>query len=131
MKIEGYRRMGGGPKHEVWAKEQILSQIQTAPVKDRARTKEILKELCENGQQRLNPVKFREEGSHLAGQAGQADVKVYAVKSYQLRIYGGFVGSNDKFFVCEVADIKKSQKADQKLLKRVAKALGELNAKLG
>jgi len=53
---------------------------------------------------------------------------VYAVKADQVRVYGGIISAaNGSNFLFVEAAVKKKGKADQALLKRVAKSLGEKN----
>ena len=128
---DGYRKLGEGALCEIWANDGTYAILRKAPPGDIQKVKLILAELSEHGSADLNKEQFRDEGHFSAGKAGAGRYTVYAVKSYQLRIYGGFVGEENAFFVCENALLKKRDKADQAVLKRVARALGELNERLG
>lgn len=72
---------------------------------------------------------FRHEGSYSSGVVGQNDITVYAIKGNQMRIYGGFININGRKFFCIESHMKKQNKADRQQLKRVAKKLGEINAR--
>jgi hypothetical protein len=88
-----------------------------------------MEELADNGPRDLIASQFPSEGRHPSGAKGGASLQVSAVKSHQLRIYGGFVDLPPRAFVCPEAAIKKQNKADQGQLKRVAKKLGALDGK--
>ena len=83
----------------------------------------ILGYLSDNGFRDLNDTQFKSEGRFAS--ANGKSVMVYAAKSYQLRIYGFFQDTKIRNFVCPEAAIKKTNKADQSQLKRVAKKAGE------
>lgn len=73
-----------------------------------------------------NSTLFVSEGRFPSGRPGRGDILVYAVKSWQVRVYGGIVTVNgESVLLCPEAAIKKDQKADQAQLARVAKTLGE------
>lgn len=78
--------------------------------------------LSESGPEDLHAKQFKSEARHKG--ADGKDVMVYAIKAYQLRIYGGWLRTHPLQFQCPEATIKKDQKADQVQLKRVAKKLG-------
>ena len=80
-----------------------------------------------NGLQGMsNNTLFVREGKFPSGRAGMADVAVYAVKSFQVRVYGGIIRiKGQSIFLCPEAVIKKKDRADQAQLERVAKVLGE------
>lgn len=72
-----------------------------------------------------NSTLFVSEGKFSSGQAGMADLSVYAVKAFQLRVYGGLVTyRGEKIFICPEATVKKRDLADRAQLERVAKILG-------
>jgi hypothetical protein len=83
----------------------------------------ILDQLSENGFQDLNEKQFKTEARFPSG--GGKKILVYAAKSYQLRLYGGFQEGSPRKFVCPEGAIKKNNKADQNQLKRVAEKVGE------
>lgn len=128
---DGYRRLGKGARCEIWTNEDTYAILAKAPPKNIQKARQILVELAESGRDDLNREQFRDEGRYSGGSAARGDYAVYAVKSYQLRIYGGYVGENDAFFVCEIALIKKKNEASKTVLERVARALGELDERLG
>lgn len=75
-----------------------------------------------------NPEQFKREGRFPSGKASVGDIPVYAVKAFKLRVYGGMLkGAGEPTFVCIEAKKKTRNKADRKVLERVAKALGEMN----
>ena len=85
----------------------------------------ILDRLREFGKDRLNNTQqFRMEGRY-----GGHRSAVYAVKAYQLRVYGGFLKLGGvPTFVCIEAAEKKRDKPDKSQLTRVAKKIGEIDA---
>ena len=93
----------------------------------------ILKRLGDYGHGRLNNTEqFKREGKFASGGKQGGEVAVYAVKAFQLRVYGGFVKgrSNTPTFVCVECAVKKRDRADQAQLMRVARVLGEINEQL-
>jgi hypothetical protein len=90
---------------------------------------QILKRLKDNGQRAVNNTEqFVREGSFPSGIAGGSDEVVYAVKAFQLRVYGGFRRLKGKsIFFCIEAAKKKKDKADREQLKRVARKLGRID----
>ena len=83
----------------------------------------ILCHLCENGPHDLNNEKFKAEARSPC--PGGKKAMVYVAKAYQLRIYGCFQKGPPRTFKCSEGVFKKTNKADQKLLKRVAMNVGE------
>ena len=69
-----------------------------------------------------------DEGRHSSGSPEVADVQVLAFKADQYRCYGGYLayGPLTCFVLVEADHAKKRNKADQAILKRVAKRLAEL-----
>ena len=57
----------------------------------------VLDHLSENGFQDLNETKFKTEGRCRSG--GGTKILVYAVKSYQLRLYGCFRDKSPRKFI--------------------------------
>jgi hypothetical protein len=70
---------------------------------------------------RLPPEQFRAEGRSPLGRPGAGDVQVFVFKAFQCRIYGVTVQMNGvhTFVGMEMA-IKKTDRADEALLRRVA-----------
>lgn len=118
-----YQKLAAGPYCEVTISSKALRDLKKAPGKDRARALQILNHLSEHGPDDLNNTQFKSEGRKKRGDG--SSVMVYAVKAYQVRIYGGWLPGPPPEFRCPEATIKKSQKADQEQLKRVASKLGE------
>lgn len=89
---------------------------------------QILTKLAEYGLQHMGNIEqFRHEGKFQSGSTEKEKIAVYAVKAFQLRLYGGFVQRNGKsYFVCVGFAKKKKDRADQDQLKRVSSAIGEL-----
>jgi hypothetical protein len=125
--MQGYRRLGSGGHCEIWAAPSIPESIATADDEDRARAKTILKHIMEKGHDGLPKTQFPLEGRFSSGVAGVPEQAVYAVKAYNVRVYGGYVGSKPRRFVCVEGAIKKRNPANQSQLKRIAKVLGALN----
>lgn len=73
---------------------------------------------------------FVHEGKFPGGRPGIGELAVYAVKSFQVRVYGGLIRwKNERVFLCPEGVIKKRDRADQEQLKRVAKILGMYHGK--
>lgn len=73
---------------------------------------------------------FKSEGRYKSGQPGMADIAVYALKAWQIRVYGGIITRTGcSVFMLPEATIKKVNKADMDQLSRVAKKLGEYNGR--
>lgn len=123
--MDGYRKEKDGRFCSVWISPKAAKIIESATASDRRKTGRYLEELAKNGREFLHNQQFKYEGKFPSGKGD--DYAVYVVRGHLLRIYGGFVGERRKKFVCPEAAIKKRDKADQKQLKRVAKALGETN----
>jgi hypothetical protein len=88
----------------------------------------VLKRIADLGVQDVarNKEKLRHEGRFSSGNPSLSDIPVYAVKAFNLRIYGGLAQVDGKpHFVCLEAAKKKKDKANSEQLKRVAKAVGE------
>lgn len=81
---------------------------------------------CELGHQALGDDKFKFEDSFPDGRGKQ--VHVYAFKSFQLRLYGGILTvAGKRCFVGVRSDpAKKSDKANQQLLRLAASDIAEL-----
>lgn len=74
-----------------------------------------------------NTEQFRHEAKLSTKSRSGEKVAVYAVKAHQLRVYGGTVRvKGETVFVCVESARKKTDKADQTQLKRVAEILGKL-----
>lgn len=110
---------------EVTMEADAKKVFDQATAKDRARAHRICQQLGEYGPSDLTSEQFNFEGRHPGGGKSGKRYAVHAVKSYNLRMYGGWVGGQH-FHVMECA-IKKKNKADQKQLERVAKGIGALN----
>ena len=125
--MDGFERRHSGGSCSVWFSDQALKQLTRAKfdAKDIRRADNILKKVSD-GEEDLPPQQWKHEGWFRSGKPNVAKVAVYAVKAYQLRIYGGFISDNKgrKFLCIEVAK-KKEDRADANQLDRVASKLGE------
>lgn len=128
---EGCRKLGEGPYCEIWARDDLQQDIAAGNRDDKARVKVILEHVKDRGHEDLPSESFVREGRFPSGIPGVADQTVYAVKAFQIRLYGGYIGKNPRRFVCVEGAIKKKNSADQRQLKRVAKTLGMLNERSG
>lgn len=109
---------------EVLGKLEEHKKRSKAAAKDVMKVGAILEQLSIRGVRGMNNrEQFRHEGKFTVGKAGSADCAVYAIKSFNLRIYGGFV---DGTFHAVEMDVKKKDKADPAVLQRAARKLGEL-----
>lgn len=106
----------------MWMHAKALEDYNEAPAKDRARIMRILDHISEQGPINLNTEQFKLEGRY---PSASGDVGVFAVKSYQLRVYGGWLNGPPRVFLCPEVAIKKTNKADKDQLKRVAVKVGE------
>jgi hypothetical protein len=118
----GYLKVAEGAHCEVWVHEKALVDFRSAPDKDRARAERIINHLSEQGPDLLNDQQFKQEGRYTSA---SGKIVVCAVKSYQLRVYGGWLNGPPRVFLCPEVAIKKTVKADQSQLKRVATKVGE------
>lgn len=134
MQIEGYRPHG--ERHEtddlhVFLAIKVIEFLRQegagANRKDVKKVAATLENIRRNGLQGMsNNTLFVREGKFPSGRAGMADVAVYAVKSFQLRVYGGIIRiGGQSVFLCPEHAVKKRDLADRAQLERVAKVLGE------
>lgn len=134
MQIEGYRPHG--ERHEtddlhVFLALKVIEFLRQEGAdsnrKDVKKVAATLDNIRRNGLPGMsNNTLFVREGKFPSGRPGMADVAVYAVKSFQLRVYGGIVRiKGQSIFLCPETVIKKKDRADQAQLERVAKILGE------
>ncbi|MFC2967719.1 hypothetical protein [Acidimangrovimonas pyrenivorans] len=141
MQIEGYE--AHAPDEEEWEVDVHLSkQVRDFIDKEGRRGKRnerhvkkariTLTTLKRHGLERVNnTAQFKREGNFPSGKKRGGNQVVYEIKSDQVRIYGGPVtarGRTEFFFV--EATSKKENRADQKQLQRVAKALGAIHDEL-
>ena len=137
MKIDGYEVYN--PKEPVWEVQVYLSTEVSAYFEKEGRkgqrnyqhvlkAKQTLTALKRLGPARVfGSANYKSEGKFPSGRSNGAKQSVEEAKSDQVRVYGGPVsigGQTVYFFVKAVT--KKSDKADQDLLKSVAKILGGL-----
>ncbi|WP_299303692.1 hypothetical protein [uncultured Litoreibacter sp.] len=127
--IPGYEIVVEGKYCVVLMSKKAKKTFLISPDAARARALRIMEELADNGPKDLIASQFPSEGRHPSGGENGANVLVSAVKSHQLRVYGGFVDLPPRAFVCLETAIKKQNKADQGQLQRVAKKLGALDGK--
>lgn len=109
----------------VWLLRRVAKTFRALDAKRRARLMELLRILSQDGDKYLSPEKFRfEKRCHVGGAAGR-DVAVYAVKGWQVRLYGSFVkvGGQNAFVCSELDASKKQDAADQGMLERAARKL--------
>ncbi len=133
MQIEGYRPHG--ERHEtddlhVFLAIKVIEFLKEHAGANRKDVKKVaatLESIRRNGLQGMNNnTLFVREGKFPSGRPGVADVAVYAVKSFQLRVYGGIIRiKGQSVFLCPEAVKKQKDRADQAQLERVAKILGE------
>jgi hypothetical protein len=120
-----YKLVAQGDFCQIWMSNDALKTYLKAPARDRARAERIMETLCVEGPENLTVKQFNSEGRHPSGDADGKKMAVFAIKSYQLRVYGGWVKFVPRIFQCPEATIKKQNTADQDQLKRVAKKIGE------
>lgn len=127
--MSGYRRRHQGAHCEVLFSAEAVRSLEKEQfdAKDRRRADRILQHLADQGPADLTKEQFKLEGRYASGRADASKMAVYAVKSYQMRMYGGFAREqSSQFLVVEIAK-KKDNKADRKQLERVSRKLGEMN----
>ena len=115
-------KIAEGAHCEVWMHVKALEDFRSAPDNDRARAEKFIDHISEHGPGLLNDTQFKQEG-RFSSETGK--IVVSAVKAYQLRVYGGWLNGPPRVFLCPEVTIKKTNKADQKQLKRVASKVGE------
>jgi hypothetical protein len=134
MEIEGYRPHGKRHEsdelhvHLSFKLVDFLTQEGAgANRKDVRKVATTLENIRRNGLQGMsNNTLFVREGKFPSGRPGLADVAVYAVKSFQVRVYGGIIRiKGASVFLCPDGAVKKKDLADRAQLERVAKVLGE------
>ena len=117
-----------GSHRSVWFANQATKQLGKLnfDANDIRRAHNILERIANGEETVLPPQHWKQEGRYSSGKPKIPKIAVYAVKAFNLRIYGGFIGSGSqaKFLCVEVAK-KKNDKADRDQLERVAKRLGE------
>ena len=134
MKIEGYRPHG--ERHDTDDLHVLLSNKVIEFLKkegaggNRSHVRKVattLDNIRRNGLPGVsNNTLFVREGKFPSGRPGIADIVVYAVKSHQLRVYGGIVRvNNESVFLFPEGAVKKRDLADRAQLERVARLLGE------
>ena len=122
---DGYKKVANGPYCEIWMSNDALKIYLKAPASDRARAERIMETLCNEGPQDLIKTQFNSEGRHPTGGKNSKELAVFAIKSHQLRVYGGWVKGVPLVFECPETTIKKQRTANQAQLKRVAKKIGD------
>lgn len=87
----------------------------------------VLKKVREWGINGVNNTEqLRNEGKYPLGIAGKGSVTVYAVKAYQLRLYGGVWSENGRSaFVIVDGAIKKKDRTEKSFFEAIAKKVGE------
>lgn len=103
--------------------KEVADALEDAPAKDRGRCKAMMNRLAEHGPNGFNKEQFRMEDRISEGGRRGRSFAIYAFKSYQVRIYGGWVNGD---FVCVEYELKKKNKADRKKFGSAASKLGEL-----
>lgn len=111
-----------GKRFKVSLTEEVSEAFAAADAKERARCLKWLEMYAEDGPQFLDKTKLRNEGRFSIGDRAGTVVAVLAFKAWQLRLYGGVVQGNH-FVATEIDTSKKTDKADQQLLKRAARKL--------
>ena len=136
MQIVGYRPHG--ERHEtdslyMFLADEVVdflrSEAAGANRKHVTKVGHTLDNIRRNGLHGMsNNTLFVREGRFSSGQPGMSDVAVYAVKAFQVRVYGGIVRvDGQSAFLCTEGAIKQRDKADRAQLERVAKTLGKYN----
>lgn len=127
--VHGFTELEAGEEHVVLVADDVgvfLSSYSRSKPEHVRRALQILRKLASYGLNHMrDTTSFVREGSFSTGRKDGGKAVVYAVKAFQLRIYGGFVtkGNQSCFLAVEAAQ-KKRDKADRAQLERVAKLLG-------
>jgi len=138
MAIKGFEQFGKSEVCIVLVSDSVVKFLskQKSNANRKKNTVKVgltLNKLNERGLQGVNNTEqFVHEGKFPSGRPNNHKQSVYAVKSGQIRIYGGLVGAGDRqYFLCVEGAIKQQNRADQNQLRRVAKYLGDCYDKLG
>lgn len=109
---------------------ELYAQRADLAIKQQVQLTRFTKTYCENGREYLTPEQFKREGRFPDGRGTKIDV--YVFKPFKWRLYGIIFDLDGKpaFVGLEIDPEKKQDKADQALLKRVAKDGGTLLAAL-
>ena len=83
----------------------------------------VVQAFANDGRHVLDETSFKGEGRYPTGIKGGSSEMVFAFKAYQARLYG-CIDEARKAFVCLNFDQKKSNKANQDLLRDTAKGFG-------
>lgn len=118
---------------EVWVGEEaqilcddqillVLNEVEKSDSETWSGISAVMNRYC--GGQNLTKKQWNSEGRFSSGK--HKDVGLVAIKDYQLRLYG-FVRSvnGKKSLILLGVDVKKTDRANQKLLKRIAKRCGD------
>lgn len=130
--LEGYEQVCDGVACLVLGSRDVKSGLEGLAAhkgKDVRKVGQILKRIADFGTHHLqNKEQLRLEGRFPNGKKDGGRVAVWAVKSHQVRVYGGTVNIKGRaVFLCVEHAQKKTDKADQKQLERVARVLGEFD----
>jgi hypothetical protein len=108
------------------AYDQAIGSKDEISIKRRVHLQRFFKEFCENDDftSRLNERQFKREGKFPDGRGGNATI--WTFKAWQWRVYGSImiVEGRRCFVGVKVDPNKKQDRADQKVLKATAKAIG-------
>ncbi len=106
--------------------QQLFETNNTLAVQRRRHLARYFERFCEIGPESLGPEKFKREDSLPDGRGGH--VSVYTFKPFKWRLYGGILTVARKrcFVGTRVDPDKKQDKADQQLLRAVAKDIADL-----
>lgn len=118
-----FKMVADGKFCEIWMSPKALKVFRKGAAEDRSRMGTIFGNLSEKGTYGMNDTQFKSEGRFLNAE-GKMEM-VYAVKAYQLRVYGCWRGTDPKRLICPEVAIKKTKKADRALLARAAKNVGD------
>ena len=114
-----------GSHLDICVTPDIRSAFLTAAANERASVLATMQLLADQWPHvTLHTKQYRYEGAFPLGGNPPRDMKIYAFKGIQLRVYGAVlrIGTRDTW-VGTALDIKKRNKADQQLLARAAKKL--------
>lgn len=130
--LEGFEQLTKDQEIDVWISPKVgdfLNSYREPNGKDVRKVLQILRKLGQFGTKMVGGTEFfKHEGKFKTGRKDGSSLAVYAVKSFQLRLYGGFltIGGRHCFLAIEAVQ-KKRNKADRTVLERVAAALGEFD----
>ena len=110
----------------MWMSERCANELSGGARADQLKALTTLKHVSESGPTGLPEKRWKNQGQLGLGKKSGKQVTLYAVKSFQVRVYCGYHPQIRGLLLCLGADpAKKDDDADIKLLERVAEEIGD------